>query len=324
MTRYPLTVDGAVELAVVDRGGFDESRHIGAAVVVDASGNVLRELGDGGASIYPRSSMKPFQALAVRRSGAVFRDAELALSSASHAGSLRHQEVVSVMLAAHGNTEDDLGCPPAYPLDPDGARLASGERRLAMNCSGKHAAMLAACRVNGWDLASYLDPAHPLQTTVIAVVQEFMGERIDHTAPDGCGAPVFPVTLRGLAGGIGRLVNGGDPDTQELVAAVLANPWAIDGEGRADTTVIESLGVYSKGGAEGVMTMGVPGGPAVAVKTLDGSPRAGTLAALTLLVSVGALDADAVAPVLEKAVSPVLGRGKRVGRVRPGAALTAR
>lgn len=319
--RHPLTADGSVELAVLERSGFDESRHVGAGVVVDASGTVIDSVGDVTASIYPRSTMKPFQALAVRRSGALFSDEELVLTTASHAGTAAHQALALHMLESFDHVESDLGCPPDMPFDRGTARTMDGPRRLAMNCSGKHAGMLAACRVNGWDEATYLDIEHPLQQRVRSVVEEYTHETVDLVGTDGCGAPVFPLTLTGLARGFAGVVARADDDSAALTDAVLAHPWAIDGVGRANTVTIERLQVLAKLGAEGVMVMGLPGGAAVAVKVLDGSQRAGTLAALALLERNGLVASDGVAEVLEAAGERVLGGGVPVGAVRAGAGL---
>ena len=319
--RHPLTADGSDELAVLERSGFDESRHVGAGVVVDASGTVIDSVGDVTASIYPRSTMKPFQALAVRRAGALFSDEELVLTTASHAGTAAHQALALHMLESFDHVEADLGCPPDMPFDRGTARTMDGPRRLAMNCSGKHAGMLAACRVNGWDEATYLDIEHPLQQRVRAVVEEYTHETVDLVGTDGCGAPVFPLTLTGLARGFAGVVARADDDSAALTDAVLAHPWAIDGVGRANTVTIERLQVLAKLGAEGVMVMGLPGGAAVAVKVLDGSQRAGTLAALALLERNGLVASDGVAEVLEATGERVLGGGVPVGAVRVGAGL---
>ncbi|WIB72186.1 asparaginase [Curtobacterium sp. MCBD17_026] len=319
--RHPLTADGSVELAVLERSGFDESRHVGAGVVVDATGTVIDSVGDVTASIYPRSTMKPFQALAVRRAGALFSDEELVLTTASHAGTAAHQALALHMLESFDHVEADLGCPPDMPFDRGTARTMDGPRRLAMNCSGKHAGMLAACRVNGWDEATYLDIEHPLQQRVRSVVEEYTHETVDLVGTDGCGAPVFPLTLTGLARGFAGVVARADDDSAALTDAVLAHPWAIDGVGRANTVTIERLQVLAKLGAEGVMVMGLPGGAAVAVKVLDGSQRAGTLAALALLERNGLVASDGVAEVLEATGERVLGGGVPVGAVRAGAGL---
>jgi len=319
--RHPLTADGSVELAVLERSGFDESRHVGAGVVVDATGTVIDSVGDVTASIYPRSTMKPFQALAVRRAGALFSAEELVLTTASHAGTAAHQALALHMLESFDHVEADLGCPPDMPFDRGTARTMDGPRRLAMNCSGKHAGMLAACRVNGWDEATYLDIEHPLQQRVRSVVEEYTHETVDLVGTDGCGAPVFPLTLTGLARGFAGVVARADDDSAALTDAVLAHPWAIDGVGRANTVTIERLQVLAKLGAEGVMVMGLPGGAAVAVKVLDGSQRAGTLAALALLERNGLVASDGVAEVLEATGERVLGGGVPVGTVRVGAGL---
>lgn len=319
--RHPLTADGSVELAVLERSGFDESRHVGGGVVVDATGTVIDSVGDVTASIYPRSTMKPFQALAVRRAGALFSDEELVLTTASHAGTAAHQALALHMLESFDHVEADLGCPPDMPFDRGTARTMDGPRRLAMNCSGKHAGMLAACRVNGWDEATYLDIEHPLQQRVRSVVEEYTHETVDLVGTDGCGAPVFPLTLTGLARGFAGVVARADDDSAALTDAVLAHPWAIDGVGRANTVTIERLQVLAKLGAEGVMVMGLPGGAAVAVKVLDGSQRAGTLAALALLERNGLVASDGVAEVLEATGERVLGGGVPVGTVRVGAGL---
>lgn len=319
--RHPLTADGSVELAVLERSGFDESRHVGAGVVVDATGTVIDSVGDVTASIYPRSTMKPFQALAVRRAGALFSDEELVLTTASHAGTAAHQALALHMLESFDHVEADLGCPPDMPFDRGTARTMDAPRRLAMNCSGKHAGMLAACRVNGWDEPTYLDIEHPLQQRVRSVVEEYTHETVDLVGTDGCGAPVFPLTLTGLARGFAGVVARADDDSAALTDAVLAHPWAIDGVGRANTVTIERLQVLAKLGAEGVMVMGLPGGAAVAVKVLDGSQRAGTLAALALLERNGLVASDGVAEVLEATGERVLGGGVPVGTVRVGAGL---
>jgi L-asparaginase II len=318
-------VSGSVELAVLERSGMAESRHIGAAVVVSSDGTVLREVGDASASVYPRSTLKPFQALAVLRSGVRLEGVDAVIATASHAGTPEHQSVVKGLLDRIDATEADLLCPEDWPYDRETARNADGKRRLFMNCSGKHAAFLLACAANGWDPGHYDDIGHPLQQAARATVSEYVGERIDHTGVDGCGAPVFAVTLTGLARGIAALTESAasdaDPDAGLLVRAVLADPWALDGHGRANTVTIEELGLLAKLGAEGVMVMGTITGAAVAVKVLDGNLRAGTLAALHLLVGEGIVEQAAADRVLDRTLERVTGGGHSVGGIRVGGGL---
>ncbi|UFS60066.1 asparaginase [Subtercola endophyticus] len=334
----------AVELAVVERSGFVESRHIGSAVVVGPDGAVLRMLGDPSAPVFPRSCLKPFQALTVLEAIAghagsttlatdatpatsVDLDAvQTVLATASHAGTARHVEVVDSILTKGGLGREDLKCPADWPGDSDArnelVRERAGRASVYMNCSGKHAAMLYACRLNGWPTETYLELDHPLQQRIAQTVERLTGEPITATGIDGCGAPIHAVSLIGLARGIGRITAATEGPAATLTASVLANGWAIDGPGRANTLVIDELHVLAKLGAEGVMVMSVTSqtapaqhpassetaasaGTTVALKMLDGNLRAASLVGLTLLVSVGALtqaQLDALLPHLDLTV----------------------
>ncbi len=323
-----LAVADAVELAVVERSGFVESRHAGAAVVLNADGTVAAQLGDTAAPILPRSSMKPLQALACLTAGAPLEGERLALATASHSGTDRHVAVVRDILDAAALSEDALQCPAAWPGDQatrdDCVREHLPATRIRMNCSGKHAAMLLSCVTNGWDAGTYLEPAHPLQVHIRELVERLTGEKAAVTAIDGCGAPVYTMSLSGLARAIHRI--GISSETSPfalhrgagaLVRAVRENPWTIDGPGRPDTIVIERLGVFAKGGAEGVMVMVAPNGTTVALKMLDGSGRAATAVALRLLEREGALAASDVADAMKSLPLPVTGGGVVVGAIRP-------
>ncbi|MDP4586294.1 MAG: asparaginase, partial [Microbacteriaceae bacterium] len=198
----PLTVEGCVELASLDRNGLVESRHIGAFVVIDLNGSVIESGGDIDATIFPRSTLKPFQAIAALRAGAKLSGAELVLASASHCGSMRHTDAVAAMLAGDDLSLDNLGCPPDWPLGynekAERIALEQGPQRITMNCSGKHAAFLRACVANGWNTATYLEPHHPLQKLIREVVEEFTETTELWPAVDGCGAPLYGLSLRAL------------------------------------------------------------------------------------------------------------------------------
>lgn len=323
-----LTVPASVELAVVERSGFVESRHAGAAVVLDPDGVVALSLGDVEAPILPRSSMKPLQALGCATAGAVLEGEHLALSTASHAGTDRHVAVVRDILDRAGLSESDLRCPPAWPGDTatrdEIVRELGQPERVRMNCSGKHAAMLLACSVNGWDTATYLDPAHPLQVHIREVIERLTGAKIATTAIDGCGAPVYAMSLSALARATHRVGTSSERSpfalhrtAGALVRAVRENPWAIDGPGRQDTIAIERLGVFAKGGAEGIMIMVAPNGATVALKMLDGSGRAATAVAISLLQRVGALSPAEAAQTLTQLPLTITGGGQDVGLIRP-------
>lgn len=323
-----LTSAASVELATVERNGFVESRHSGAAIVLSPDGTVAERLGDATATIVPRSSLKPIQALACLTAGAPLEGAMLGLATASHTGTDRHVGVVRDILHAAGLGEDALGCPPAWPSDTaardEMVRDHAEPARIRMNCSGKHAAMLLACVAGGWDTAGYLDPIHPLQLHIREVIERLTGEKVSATAIDGCGAPVHALTLAGFAHAIQRVGTSSERSpfalhrhAGTLVRAVRENPWTIDGPGRPDTIVVERLGVFAKGGAEGVMVMVAPDGTTVALKILDGSGRAASAVALRLLERAGAVAAADVADAMSKLPLSISGGGKDVGAIRP-------
>ncbi len=332
LTGVPQTfsVSSAVELAVVERSGFIESRHSGAALVLSPDGVAVESLGDVDAAILPRSSMKPLQALGCVTAGAPLEGERLALATASHSGTDRHVAVVQSILDSAGLEESALQCPPAWPGDADArdglVRAAGAPQRVRMNCSGKHAAMLLTCVTNGWETGGYLDPSHPLQVHLREVIERLTGAKVGATAVDGCGAPVYGMSLTALGRAIHRIGTASERSpfalhrlAGTLVRAVRENPWTIDGPGRPDTIAIERLGVFAKGGAEGVMVMVAPDGTTVALKVLDGNGRAATAIALSLLERHGALTSSEVAATMAVLPLRVSGGGADVGAIRPTA-----
>ncbi|MDJ0317820.1 MULTISPECIES: asparaginase [Arthrobacter] len=322
----------AVELAVLERSGFVESAHVGSAVVVAADGSVVTALGNIAAPIYPRSATKPFQALAAMQAGVPLRGVQVAIAAGSHTGSLDHMDVVSGMLKNAGLSENHLRCPSDWPSDGAArawmVRTDRAKSKLAMNCSGKHAAFLWACVENGWDLSGYLEPNHPMQRAVRTVLEEYTQEPVLHTGVDGCGAPVMAVTLTGLARAFSTLAKAPSDKNANARAATIATsmldyPWAVQGHGKPNTVVMEDLGILAKLGAEGVLAMATPTGASVAVKILDGNGRAATLVGLTLLAATGAIDIPAAATVLAKVVPPVMGGDGPAGSLRLGQAVLA-
>ncbi|MFF3545969.1 asparaginase [Streptomyces platensis] len=305
-------------LAEVVRSGFVEGRHRGSLVVLAADGSVDWALGDVTAPVFPRSTNKPMQAAAVLRAGLDLSGERLALAAASHSGEPFHLDLVRTMLAEHGLTADHLQTPADLPLDPEEAEayLASGRvrDRLTMNCSGKHTAMLAACALNGWPLATYLDEVHPLQQLVADGVRTASGEDVAHVGTDGCGAPLLSLSLTGLARAFRHFVMAEPGSPERRVAdAMRAHPEYVAGTRRPDTWLMQALpGTLSKMGAEAVQALALPDGRALAFKIDDGATRTlGPVLARTLRLM--GLDA----PVLTRLEdAPLLGGGTRVGEVR--------
>nr|WTB32153.1 asparaginase [Streptomyces sp. NBC_00830] len=305
-------------LAEVVRSGFVEGHHRGSLVVLAADGSVERTLGDPDAPVFPRSSNKPMQAAAVLRAGLDLSGERLALAAASHSGEGFHLDLVRKMLAEHGLTPEDLQTPPDLPLDPAEAEtyLSAGQvrERITMNCSGKHAAMLAVCALNGWDRATYLDPAHPLQQLVHQVVEEAAGEPVAAVGTDGCGAPLMAISLVGLARAFRSFVRAEEGTAERRVAdAMRAHPEYVAGTRRPDTWLMREVpGTLSKMGAEAVQAVALPDGRALAFKIIDGGGRAlGPVLARALEL----LGVDA--PVVDRiGRTPLLGGSAEVGEIR--------
>ncbi|MFC9248152.1 asparaginase [Streptomyces sp. NPDC057136] len=305
-------------LAEVVRSGFVEGLHRGSLVVLAADGSVEYALGDPAAPVFPRSSNKPMQAAAILRAGLDLGGERLALAAASHSGEGFHLDLVRKMLAEHGLTPDDLQTPPDLPLDAVEAEsyLASGQvrERLTMNCSGKHTAMLAVCVQNGWDTASYLDPAHPLQQLVHQVVEEAAGEPVASVGTDGCGAPLMAIGLVGLARAFRSFVLA-EPGTAErrVADAMRAHPEYVAGTRRPDTWLMREVpGTLSKMGAEAVQAVALADGRALAFKIDDGATRAlGPVLARSL--ELLGIDSPVVSRIGR---APLLGGSAEVGEIR--------
>ncbi|AUH42310.1 asparaginase [Streptomyces sp. CMB-StM0423] len=310
-------------LAEVVRSGFAEGRHRGSLVLLGPDGEVERAWGDVTAQVFPRSSNKPFQAVAVLRAGArtdagPLAGERLALAAASHSGERFHLDLVRKVLAETGLSEDDLRTPPDLPLDPEEreAYLAAGGRRdrVTMNCSGKHAAMLAACVANGWPQASYLAADHPLQRLVRQVVEETAGEEVRHVGVDGCGAPLMSLSLTALASGFRRLVLAAEGTPERRVAdAMRAHPEYVAGTRRWDTWLMRGVpGALAKVGAEGVQAVALPDGRALAFKVDDGALRA-----VGPVLARGLALLGVRSPVLARiGAAPLQGGAERVGEIR--------
>ncbi|WP_280315748.1 asparaginase [Nocardia abscessus] len=310
----------SVELVEVVRSGFRECVHRGSAVVLDAAGEPTRELGEVHLPIFPRSTNKPMQAITLLRNGfEPLDDAELAVATASHYGEPDHIALVRRLLDRFGFADTALACPADLPYDERAraALLAGGQppHPLYMNCSGKHAAMLATCAVNGWPTEGYQDQAHPLQRAVIATVADLTGEPEADLGIDGCGLPIIPVSLINLARVFSTMATAAPGAPERRVAdAIRAHPRVISGTNAPDLLVMRATpGLVCKIGADGVHAGALPDGSAFAYKIDDGHDRARMPLTLAILHRMGIEWTDAHA---ELAAPAVLGGGARVGVIR--------
>ena len=264
-------------LAEYVRDGVVESEHRGFLVALNADGSTFKSLGDVETKIFPRSTVKCAQASAMVRSGLDLEPRLLALAQSSHSGADIHMDGAREILASVGLSESALQCALDRPLG-DAERRAWGEKpptQIAMNCSGKHAAMLATCVKNGWPIESYLEQSHPLQLAIKAELEDLAGETISLTSTDGCGAPLFLLSLNGLARAVRAITISSDPVHQSVISAARAFPEMVGGIGRHNTEMMQQVpGLFMKDGAEAVNVCSLADGRTFVFKVSDGSLRA--------------------------------------------------
>jgi len=311
-----------VVVAEIVRSGFVEGHHYGSWVALNAGGSVHGSAGDVEGPLLPRSCNKPLQALAMVEAGLSLEPQLLALACGSHSGEPFHIDGVRRILASAGLSEDALQTPADYPLD-DGAReqvIRSGGTKapVLMNCSGKHAAMLATCVANEWPRDTYLEVDHPLQQAIAAIFPRMTGEPVAHVAVDGCGAPLLATSLVGLARAFSRLATSSD-SAGTVAEAIRAHPEYVSGTERDELTLLRAVpDAIGKAGAESCYVVALPDGRAFATKTDDGAPRARPVLMAALLEHFGVTEEPGVdaGAVRRTGESPLLGGGRPVGEVR--------
>lgn len=307
-------------LVEVVRGDIVETVHRGRLVVTRPDGSVLVALGAVDEPMYPRSSIKPLQAIAMIEAGLDTEGSELALAAASHRGEGFHLDGVRSILAGAGLDVGDLQNTPDLPIGDDARaawlRAGHGHESLAQNCSGKHASMVRTCVRAGWPVSTYLDPDHPLQRRIAETIAEWCGEA-SHVTVDGCGAPLFAVPLTGLARSFGAIASASEGPARRIADAYRAHPEYPSGTGTAEYFLHRAVpGLIDKGGAEGCLAIGLADGTGIAMKSDDGSHRGQFALAVDVLVRLGVATPEQLAIVPN---DRVLGHGEPVGVVRPAA-----
>ena len=289
------------------RGGLLESTHLGHAVLVDDTGQIVQAWGDPERIIFPRSSCKMIQALPLVESGAAdafgLTTAQLALSCASHQGAALHVNAARDWLAGIGLGEPDLRCGSHEPYDKaERDRLIcdhEGPCQLHNNCSGKHSGFLTVTKHLKAG-PEYVEIDHPLQKAIRAATEEVTGETVAGYGIDGCSAPNFAMSVAGLARAMAKFAKAGaggsvrERAMQRLRDAMAAHPEYVAGEGRSCTELMRAMGgrVAIKTGAEAVFIAMIPEKKlGLAMKIEDGNSRASEAALVGILTQLGVLDA---------------------------------
>lgn len=312
-----------VVVAEIVRSGFVEGHHYGSVVALDADGGVDWSVGVVDEPVLPRSCNKPIQALGMVRVGLDLPPDLLALACASHSGEPFHVEGARRILASAGLTEDALQTPPDWPVDDEAReeviRAGGTKTSILMNCSGKHAAMLATCVVNGWPIETYLTPEHPLQQVIAETFAELTGEPVTTVAIDGCGAPLLSTSLVGLARAFRVLAVATDGPERRIADAIREHPAYVSGTRRDELALLTAIpGAIGKAGAESCYAVALPDGRAFALKTDDGAPRVRPVLMAEALRRSGVMELDGVdaEAVRRTGQHVLLGGGQPVGEIR--------
>ncbi|HWC35221.1 MAG TPA: asparaginase [Mycobacteriales bacterium] len=305
-------------LAEVVRGGFVEGHHRGAVIVLRGA-DVVFAAGPTDVPMLPRSAAKPLQATGMIECGLAVDASQLALVCGSHTGQQMHVDGVRGLLASVGLDESALDNTPSMPGDSKArrARTIAGEgpARITHSCSGKHAGMLATCVAAGWPTSGYRSFDHPLQLRLRETVARLTGDEVTATLVDGCGAPLFAVTLAGLARAFSAVATAaGTTGPGRCADAMRLHPELVAGDGHVTTRLMQAVpGLIAKDGAEGVYAVAFPDGVAAAVKIDDGASRAQLPVLVAALRHCGISD-----PAFDDAGHvAVLGHGEPVGEIRP-------
>lgn len=313
----------AAVVAEIVRSGFVEGHHYGSVVALDAGGAVAWSVGDAESQILPRSCNKPIQAVGMLHAGLDLDGELLALACSSHSAEPIHLEGVRKILAGAGLAEEALQTPAEYPLDDeerDRLVRAGGTRSpIHMNCSGKHAAMLATCVTNGWDVSTYLSADHPLQQRIRQTFDALTGERVETVAVDGCGAPLLSTSLTGLARAFRTLSLAAGGSERRVADAIRQHPEYVSGTRRDEARLLRAVpGAIGKAGAESVYVVGLPDGRAVALKTDDGAARVRPVLMAHALRRIGleSIPGVVAGEVAATGDAPLFGGGRRIGEIR--------
>lgn len=336
---------GYEPLVELTRGGIVESIHLGALAAVDSDGILLAAFGNSDMVSFPRSSMKPFQALPLVENGGMeafgLTDEELAIISASHAGTNEHVRVLKSIHQKVGLQLSDLQCGVHWPIDKETTfqmrLLGETPDSYRHNCSGKHSGMLTQAKLLEQSLDDYLTPVHLVQQNIRRAVSSMCGIHRDDMifGVDGCSAPVYAMPLSSFAWAIARLVDPVNLDEerqiacQRITSAMIAYPEMVAGPGQLDSVLMQVMSgkVIAKGGAEGYQLIGVmPGaiaenskGIGIAFKIADGDPsrRATQRIVVEILTALG-FEAEMASEVFASFNQPILRnfRGIEIGNIR--------
>ncbi len=320
----------SVRMVEVTRSGEIESFHHGAAVLINSSGNILKEWGNSELNIYPRSALKPIQTLNLYKDGMAdsmkLSEEQLAITTASHHAEKFHQEIISNWLKKINISEENLACGHDWPWnleDKFREKLEKkNKRRIYHNCSGKHCGHLAVCKHKDLTLEKYYEKTHPLQKDLIKLIEDLSDYKIKNIGVDGCTLPNPLMPLKKFALAASRLTDDKKLNENTDIAKKIFNSCInfpeITGGTNSTNCILTKLSkgrIFFKNGAEGVFLALIPEiKSALVVKILDGAARAAETAIAGLISELNIIDENELAKI--KSSEVINSTGQKIGKLR--------
>ena len=302
----------------ITRSGEVESFHYGVAVLINSSGEILKEWGNSDLYIYPRSSLKPIQSLNLYKDGVAealnLSDELIALTTASHHAQSFHQELISSWLEKMNLNEDKLSCGPDWPWNIDDKFKANinskKKRKIFHNCSGKHCGHLAVCKHKNFSIENYEKKDHPIQKDLINLIQDLSEHKIQNIGVDGCTLPNPLIPLKKFALAAAQISDFKKLSENSNIAKRIFDSCTkfpeITGGTNSINCILTKLSkgrIFFKNGAEGVFVALIPEEKsALAVKIIDGAARAAEVAVAGLVSDLNIIDENELEKIKEKVI----------------------
>ena len=294
----------------VTRSNEVESVHYGTAVLINSSGEVLKEWGNSDLLIYPRSALKPIQSLNLYKDGVAeglkLTDEYIALTTASHHAEDLHQKMITEWLEKINIGEDKLCCGADWPWNMDDKFKANlkykKKRRIFHNCSGKHCGHLAVSKYKDLPIENYNQNNHPIQKELINLIENLSNFKIKNIGIDGCTLPNPLIPLKKFALAAAKIVDYKSLNEASDIAKRIFDSCVkfpeITGGSKSVNCALTKLSkgkAFFKNGAEGVFVAIIPEQrSALAVKITDGAARAAEVAIAGLISELKIIDEDQI------------------------------
>ena len=319
-----------VRMVEITRSGEIESVHEGVAVLIDSSGNILKEWGNSELNIYPRSALKPIQTLNLFKDGMAdtmeLTEEQIAITTASHHAEKFHQEIISNWLKKINIKEENLSCGHDWPWNLEDKFKAKFEfknkRKIYHNCSGKHCGHLAVCKHKNLTIENYQKETHPIQKDLIKLIENLSEYKIKNIGIDGCTLPNPLMPLRKFALAASQLLDGTKLNENKDIAKRIFNSCVnfpeITGGSNSVNCILTKLSkqkIFFKNGAEGVFLALIPAiKSALVVKILDGAARAAETAIAGLISELNIIDENELENF--KSTEVINSTGQKIGKMR--------